>query len=228
MNPPKLSKRLDCAASFVRPGSFVADVGTDHAYLPIALAAAGRIRGGVVSDIHKGPIERATAHIREWGMEGMLTPVLCDGLTGIESYAPNDILILGMGGELIADIISRAPWTKDPGVRLILQPMTHPELLRRFLLAEGYEIRDEALIKEEKIYQILSVEYSGTVSVYNDTELLFGRENIRRGGALLDELLAHWTQILTVRKQGKLSAGADASEEDKLLQQMGELRHDRT
>ncbi|MBQ9783660.1 MAG: SAM-dependent methyltransferase [Clostridia bacterium] len=228
MNPPKLSKRLDCAASFVRPNSFVADVGTDHAYLPIALAAAGRICGGVVSDIHKGPIDRATAHIREWGMEDRLTPVLCDGLAEIEPYAPDDILILGMGGELIADILRRAPWTKRPGVRLILQPMTHPELLRRFLLSESYTILDEALVKEEKIYQILCVEYSGAVSVYNDTELLFGRENIRRGGALLDELLTHWTQILTVRREGKLSAGADSSEEDKLLQQIGELRHDRT
>ena len=228
MTQPKLSKRLRCAASFVREGSMIADVGTDHAYLPIALMAEGRIRGGVVSDIHKGPIDRAAAHIRQWGMEARLTPLLCDGLSEIEPFAPEDILILGMGGELIADIISRAPWTKNPALRLILQPMTHPELLRRYLLSEGYAVIDEALVKEEKIYQILSVEYTGEKAVYTTAELLFGRENIRRRDPLLDELLTRWTEILTARRQGKQAAGADTSEEDTLLYEIGELRHDRT
>lgn len=226
MNIPKLSKRLQCAASFVRPDSFVADVGTDHAYLPISLLASGVIRGGVVSDIHKGPILRATEHIRDCGMEGRLTPVLCDGLEAIRSYAPEDILILGMGGELIVEILRRAPWTKDPAIRLILQPMTHPEALRRFLWDEGYEIADEALVREEKIYQILCAEYSGARRDYHDTELMFGHLNLERGGETLRELLCRWEEILLARKQGKQLANADTSAEDKLLKEIGEWKHD--
>lgn len=226
MNQPKLSKRLTCAAQFVREGSFIADVGTDHAFLPIFLMATNKIRGGVVSDLHKGPIRRAEKHIREWEMENSLTPVLCDGLSELRSYHPNDILILGMGGDLIADILAQAPWTRSPHIRLILQPMTHPERLRRFLISEGYAIIDEALVKEEKIYQVLCAEYSGVVRSYSRAELLFGKENIRRGDPLLSELLLHWTHILSAQKEGKLSAGVDVSEEEALLTEIGELQHD--
>ncbi len=225
-NKPKISNRLRRAGEFVRQNAYVADVGTDHAYLPIALLAEGRIRGGVVSDIHKGPIERAIQHIESWGAQEKLIPVMCDGLSVLEPYHPEDILILGMGGELIASILSQAPWTKAPHIRLILQPMTHPEILRRFLLAEGYSILEEALVKEEKIYQILCVEYSGETERYNDTELLLGRKNLLRGGTLTEELLAHWEQVLLARRSGKLQAGANTAEEDQLLKEIGELKHD--
>ena len=226
MNKPKLTKRLQTAGDMVRKGSFVADVGTDHAYLPIALLAEGRIRGGVVSDINKGPILRASEHLREYGMEGKLTPVLCDGLSALESYAPEDILILGMGGELIAKILSEAPWVKTQGRRLILQPMTHPERLRRFLGEEGFEILDEALVKEEKIYQIILAEYSGTPRQYHEEELLFGPVNLARGGELLSELLDHWESVLRERIQGKERALADTREEREFLKKMEELRHE--
>ena len=224
INIPNLSRRLRAAADFVRPDSFVADVGTDHAYLPIALLSEGRIRGGVASDLRQGPLLRATEHIRRAGLEDRLTPILCDGLSALEPYAPEDIFILGMGGELIAGILGRAPWVKRGGVRLILQPMTHPELLRRFLLAEGFAIVGETLVKEDKIYQILCAEYTGETAVWREVELLFGRENLRRGGPLLTELLCRWEEILGARVSGKRSAGADASEEERLLQEIGEWK----
>ena len=141
----KLSARLRCAASMVREGSFVADVGTDHAYLPIALALEGKIRGAVASDINAGPVERGRKNIEEHALTDRISVVMTDGLSGIEPYAPNDILILGMGGELIARILECAPWTKDQSIRLCLQPMTHAEALRSFLLDNGYSIIDEQL-----------------------------------------------------------------------------------
>ncbi|MBQ8332003.1 MAG: SAM-dependent methyltransferase [Clostridia bacterium] len=223
-NLPKISKRLQCAGGYVREGSFLADVGTDHAYLPIALMAEGRIRGGVVSDINKGPLERACAHVREWGMEQTLTPLLCDGLSALEPYAPEDILILGMGGELIADILARAPWTKKEGIRLILQPMTHPEILRRFLVKNGYGIVGESLVREEKIYQILCAEYTGQSADYTELELMFGKQNLSRMDELTLTLLCRWEQILEERRRGKRSAGADTAEEDTLLQEIGGLK----
>ena len=230
MNLPKLSKRLRCAADFVRQGAYLADVGTDHAYLPIVLLAEGRICGGVASDINEGPIARAQANICAQGMEGLITAKRCDGLSHLQEDHPEDILILGMGGELIARILGDAPWVKSPSVRLILQPMTHPEVLRKFLLREGFSLVDEVLVKDDKIYQILCAEYTGIPErkPYSELELLLGRGPLRRGGALTDELVSHWKEVLSVRLLGKQSAGTDASEEITLLKQIGEYQHDRT
>ena len=224
MTIPKLSPRLRRAADFVRQDAYIADVGTDHAYLPIVLLSEGKICGGVVSDINEGPIERAREHIRALGMTERLLAKRCDGLSHLSEDHPEDIFILGMGGELIARILGDAPWTKDPSIRLILQPMTHPELLRAFLLREGYSIVDEVLVKDEKIYQIICAEYAGLPSrkPYSELELLIGREPLRRGDALCGELLAHWQNVLSIRLVGKTGAGSNTDEEERLLKQIGE------
>lgn len=216
-NPISLSKRLRAAAELCRDGAYVADVGTDHAYLPLWLLLEDRIRGGVVSDINEGPLDRARAHLRTYDQRGRLIAVLTDGLCALEKYRPEDIFILGMGGELIARILSDAPFVKQTGIRLILQPMTHPELLRRYLAEEGYAITREVLVKEEKIYQIMVAEYTGYKRTPDDLSLMFGEENLRRGEPLLLELLCRWEGILTKRKDGKTVAGEDTSEEDRLL-----------
>lgn len=216
--PIPLSKRLRAAADLSREGSFVADVGTDHAYLPLWLLTEGRIRGGVVSDINQGPIDRAAAHIRQYGAEGKLTPVLCDGLSALSEYHPEDIFVLGMGGELIARIIDEGSMTRKTGVRLILQPMTHPERLRRFLWENGFRITHETLVKEEKIYQVMAAEYTGVTEEYDELSLYFGKENLRRGEPLLWELMDRFAGILTRRKEGKAMAGEPADEEDRLLE----------
>ena len=225
MTIPKLSQRLRAAADLVRQDSFVADVGTDHAYLPIALLTEERIRGGVVSDINKGPIERAKTNIRACGLEGKLTPIHCDGLSELAPFAPEDILILGMGGELIASILAAAPWTKSKNIQLILQPMTHAEALRRYLLAEGFHITEEVLVKEEKLYQILCASYDGEADTpHSPLELLVGRINLLRRDSLCEELVLHWERVLTARRDGKRSAGAESPEEDELLQEIGDWK----
>ena len=220
----KIGKRLTAAAKLCRKGSFIADVGTDHAYLPIYLLGMGHIRGGVVSDINKGPIERARAHISEHGAADKLVSVQCDGLSSLECFAPEDIFILGMGGELIARIIADAPFTRKAGVRLILQPMTHPEILRGFLAKNGYDIIDEVLVKEEKIYQITVAEYSGVQRSYNDLELMFGKKNIEAPSPILFELLDRTVSVLRDRIAGKERAGADASWEKAMISQIGEIK----
>ena len=136
---PNLSPRLLAAAELVREGAFIADVGTDHAYLPIYLCLEERIRGGVASDINRGPIERAKENIEKYGLSERISTELTDGLCNIEKYSPEDILVLGMGGELIASIIDAAAWTKNSDIRLCLQPMTHAEHLRKYLYENGLE-----------------------------------------------------------------------------------------
>ena len=224
MNDIKLSARLAAAAELCREGSFIADVGTDHAYLPIALLCEGRIRGGVVSDINKGPFERAKENINKYGATERLVPMLCDGLRSVREYCPEDIFILGMGGELIARIVEDAPWTKNEKIRLITQPMTHPEILRRHLLDAGYSITDERLVRDDRIYQIIVAEYSGVVETYNELELLFGKINLSRREGLLFELASQWERILLDRADGKRRAGVDASEEEKILKMIGDIK----
>ena len=95
-NTLKLSPRLSAAASFVREGSFIADVGTDHAYLPIALVKEGRAKGAVASDINEGPYLCATKNVHEHSLAEKISTVHCPGLSGIDKFSPTDILICGM------------------------------------------------------------------------------------------------------------------------------------
>ena len=213
MNSPKISKRLLCAASFANKGEFIADVGTDHAYLPIYLYTSGIISGAVVSDINEGPIERAAKNIREFSCEGKIIPVLCDGLSKIKEYSPDTVFILGMGGELIVNIISNAEWLKQNGIRLVMQPMTHPEILREYLISNGFEISDEAMVDDSKIYQIIVAKYTGIVSEADKLELRFGKINLNERKNILIRAMNREKQILGARLEGKRKAGLDGGED---------------
>lgn len=222
---PALTPRLIAAASFVRCGATVADVGTDHAYLPIYLVLTGIAKKAVASDINGGPYLRALANIRANSLENKITALHCAGLCGIEDYSPTDILICGMGGELIATIIDEAKWTKNKNIRLVLQPMTHSEILRSYLLENGFAIIDERLAKEEKIYEIICAEYIGTncSKSYSDEELLLGRHNITAGGEVFCELVLRHISTLKKISLAKGSANADHQKEDRLINKLQEL-----
>lgn len=213
MNSPKISKRLLCAASFANKGELIADVGTDHAYLPIYLYTSGIISGAVVSDINEGPIERAAKNIREFSCEGKIIPVLCDGLSKIKEYSPDTVFILGMGGELIVNIISNAEWLKQNGIRLVMQPMTHPEILREYLISNGFEISDEAMVDDSKIYQIIVAKYTGIVSEADKLQLRFGKINLNERKNILIRAMNREKQILGARLEGKRKAGLDGGED---------------
>ena len=217
MNIPKISKRLEAAASFVRNDVRVADIGTDHAYLPIYLYKTKKINGGVASDINKGPTERALENVRAYGAEKAIDVIRTDGLFGIEKYSVDDVMILGMGAELIVKIISEAQWLKDRRYRLILQPMTHPEILRGYLFKNGFSVIDECIVDDEKIYQIICAEYSGENTEADDIELMLGKKNIERGGELFGELLERTRNVFCERIKGKSMAGADTSYDDNIV-----------
>ena len=198
----------------MRQGARFADIGTDHAYLPIALALDGKIRGAVASDINEGPVERGRKNIEEHALSDKISGVLTDGLSGIEPYAPDDILILGMGGELIARILECAPWTKSANIRLCLQPMTHAEVLRRYLIERGFEITDEKIVREgDKLYQlILASHTTKKISPYSDEEFYLGRVNIQKKPDELSALASSVVAKLTRRAEGLALTGADTSE----------------
>ncbi len=220
---PKLTPRLMCAAELIRQGTVVADIGTDHAYLPIYLCLEGRAQIAVVSDINAGPVARAKENINRYGLCERITVIKTDGLNGIQEYKPDDIMILGMGGELISRIIADAEWTKSSDIQLCLQPMTHAEILRDFLTQNGYTIIDERLVKEEKIYQIILARYTGDIQKLTDVELLFGKINTECKTDIFSELAERQIQILTRRAEGKESAGESAEYERTLISEIKQV-----
>ena len=223
---PALSPRLAAVASFVRGGSTVCDVGTDHAYLPISLCLSGKVLSAYATDVNEGPLLRAKEHIRAFGLEEKISTFLTDGLSGLGSLGCDHILICGMGGDLIQRILDDAPWIKDPNIRLILQPMTHDDTLRSYLASHGFAIIDEALAKEDRIYRILCAEYTGIPEELTEIERIFGRANLLRGGELFLEYVSFVHHVYSVRRDGKRGAGVPYEEEERLLQKMEVLLHD--
>lgn len=157
-----LDGRLASAAGLVRQGARFADIGTDHAHLPLALLREGRIERAVCSDINRGPLESAMTNAREAGFFDRIKFVLTDGAAALADDGITDIAICGMGGELIAEIIEKAPFLKDRSVRLILQPMSRQGVLRAFLAGCGFEIINEVYsYSQGKYYVTICAEYTG-------------------------------------------------------------------
>lgn len=224
LTPPGIDERLNSAAPFVR-GGVVADIGTDHAYLPVRLLLDGKIQSAVASDIGEGPLKRARKTVEKYEVLNKITLLRTNGLRGIEKFHPEDIIIFGMGGELISSIIDAEDWIKNPDIRLILQPMTKRQELREYLLSHGFEIIDEAMSEADgRIYQTICAEFRGGVRDYSIAELLIGKHNIERGGELTHRYIEQLADIYKTRRDGKVRAGVDKSEEDAVLGAIGTLK----
>ena len=154
----ELSPRLRMTAGLVPDGARLADVGTDHAYLPAALIQEGRIPYAIAADLRLGPLSRAKATVRELELTGRVAFRLCDGLTGIRPEEVDAVVIAGMGGETIAQILAAAPWTREQDIPLVLQPMSSMSDLRAWLVGNGYCIQTEDLAREgDVLYTALLV-----------------------------------------------------------------------
>lgn len=219
-----LSPRLRAAAEPVRPGSRIADVGTDHAYLPIALVEAGVCPFAVASDVREGPLARAVEHIREKSLADRIETLLTDGLRGVEGYRPDDILICGMGGELIASILEESEYVRNPAIRLILQPMTMAHKLRLWLTTNGFAIDDETLVREHdrKLYQIIVAHYDGIARDLTPAQAYLGPVNLTKKSAHLSELAGGCMTALNTKIRGLQSAGLDASEFEEIVKDIHE------
>ena len=154
--PFSLGPRLGLCASFVRPGCRLADIGADHAHLSVWLACRGAVRSAIAADVREGPLSAARRTIARCGVESLVSARLSDGLRAIRPEEADDIVIAGMGGELIARIVGEAPWLRTPDRHLILQPMASAEDLRRFLPRAGFAVsREEAVREDDRVYSAL-------------------------------------------------------------------------
>ena len=154
----KLSSRLQAIANLVPLGAKVADIGTDHGYIPVWLAQTGVAKKLAAADINKGPLQHAKQTATEYGVFDMIHFELCSGLSFCSSSEYDTVIIAGMGGENIASILEAAPWTADGAHTLLLAPHTKAEELRRYLMDHGYEILREKLVYDRgTIYPIMEV-----------------------------------------------------------------------
>ena len=223
-----LDGRLASAAGLVRQGARFADIGTDHAHLPLALLRDGRIESAVCSDINRGPLDSAMANAREAGFFEKIKFVLTDGAAALAGEGLTDVAICGMGGELIAEIIDNAPFLKDTGIRLILQPMSRQGKLRGYLADNGFSIIKETYsYSQGKYYVTICAEYTGNKRELSLYEKELGRSEFLDTGCAecrgyLDARLHVYEKIA----RGKSRGGDDACNETLLYQYIKDLRKD--
>ena len=211
-------KRLDGVLSLLTPGCRIADIGCDHAYIPIKAVGDGVASFACASDVRKGPLSRAKENVVKAGLSDRIVLRLAYGLDGAEEFSPDTVIIAGMGGELIAEIIEKAPFVFDPRISLILQPMTAQDKLRRYLLSSGFEILRERIAKEDRrVYQLFLCSYTQKPQKYSDAELIAGKdhEDKELAPALYKKYIDKYEKII----KGKAASGADASFDIKILKE---------
>lgn len=169
----QLQPRLALLAELVPEGCRLADIGTDHGYLPVYLMQQRRIAGAIAADIGPEPLEHARRTAMECGVENVEFR-LCDGLQGIRPEEVDTVVIAGMGGETILSILEAAEWTRTDGHTLLLQPMTKAAELRRWLSVNGYTFTGERLVWDKGfLYPVLCVT-GGTFRELTEAEALTG------------------------------------------------------
>ena len=175
MSKIKLDERLSAVASLVRNGKRVADIGTDHGYLVAYLVENGVCPGGIAADLRKGPLENARQTVIQQGLSNEIELILSDGLQNIPENVCDDIVIAGMGGNLIAEILEKAPWVKNERINIVAQPMTHAEVLRQWFIDNGFSISEEKTATDGKRYYcIISANYNGTSESHSASYIYTG------------------------------------------------------
>ena len=179
----------------IADGRGLIDVGTDHGYLPVWLAKRGYPGRIYASDIHAAPLASARKTARVAAVEEKICFLCCDGLDLCPPEAIDTIVIAGMGGDTICGILDRAEWILDKAYTLILQPMTKAEVLRYWLVNNGFTLTEEHLVREGGfLYQIIKARFIGNMTL-SDAELYAGAlENLRA-----EELAGEWLDALLLR-----------------------------
>ena len=171
----KLSKRLQTIADFVKKGAVVADIGTDHAHIPIYLIKNNIISRAYACDINTGPLEKAEENINYYGVKNIELR-LSNGLEKLKTDEADTVIIAGMGGELITDILERGRRFFDTERKFILSPHTKTDEVRKYLLSNGFEItKEDMCIDEGKFYTVMEVKYTENKEMYSEAELLYGK-----------------------------------------------------
>ncbi|MGC4019576.1 MAG: class I SAM-dependent methyltransferase [Muricomes sp.] len=211
----ELTKRMQAVADLVSPGYKIADIGTDHAYIPIFLTEEGRIPAAVAMDVNEGPLMRAREHILESGLSDKIEVRLSDGFEKLLPGEADSAIIAGMGGMLVMKILKK-DWNVTISLKeCILQPQSEIAKVRTFLLQEGFLFIEEDMVFDEgKFYPMMKVQppQSGihntkveltekavsekkSEDIWTDTEIQYGKYLLRRKHPVLKEYL-EWEKAL--------------------------------
>lgn len=153
-----LSPRLRAVADQIPEGARMADIGTDHAHLPVWLWKQGKLQSAIATDVRKGPLSRAQTTAERFGVAEKMSFRLCDGLSGLQPDEVDTIVIAGMGGETILQILEAAPWLCQGDYTLLLQPMSSLPDLRKWLSQHQFSIQKERIVREgNSLYTIMLV-----------------------------------------------------------------------
>ena len=199
-----LDNRLRLCADFVRDNSTLADIGTDHAYLPIWLVTNGKIKSALACDINEGPLSFGKADVQRYNLSDKITLRLSDGLKNVKEDEASDIVIAGMGGELIVKILSECNWAKTKDKNFVLQPMTKCEILIPWLYENGFEIMEQkACESDKKHYTVMKVQYTGNAQSVSKSFCYMGKLDVTDENSLL--YLKHAVSHLQKRALGDKS-----------------------
>ena len=215
----KLSNRLLSVYNFIPEGARVIDVGTDHGYIPVRLALEGKAKSIVASDIRSGPLEGAHFSAEKFGVAHKINFVLADGLSGIDGETADCVLIAGMGGETIVRILEAAPWTKDAGKTLVLQPQSKSPELCVWLSENGYTVSDAALAEDNGKYYV-TLKAVGGHEVYASKAALFVHPWLLKKG---DPLLPEYMNRL-ISKLSRSASGMESARESRSRAEAEDMR----
>lgn len=218
-----LTPRLQAIVDNVIPCNTAVDVGCDHAYVGVYLTQTGKVKNMTVSDINEGPIENAREAVFDAGLSDRITCIRCDGLEGI---VPQDtVIIAGMGGELIRDILKKAEWTQKD-TRLILQPMSMGDVLRKFLFENGYRIiKEDIAIEKERVYAIIVAE-GGKCDGWSDADLYLSDLSHKDAPIFLDKTIKRMSRILMGMEMAENADNEQIESIKKLISELA-MRRDR-
>ncbi|HIE8444517.1 TPA: tRNA (adenine(22)-N(1))-methyltransferase [Clostridioides difficile] len=165
----KLTDRLLKIASLVSDGKKIADIGTDHGYIPVYLLKEGKVAFAVLADVNKGPLDNAHKEVIQNNLLDKVDLRLGSGIEILEIGEVEEVIIAGMGGILISELLEAKKEVAHNVEKLILQPMQAQEELRYYLLNNGYEILEEVLVREDfRIYEIIVAKYTGKNTIIED------------------------------------------------------------
>lgn len=202
MNAQQLSHRLTRVAHYVPQNAVVADIGSDHAYLPCYLVLTGVVNKAVAGEVVKGPFESAQKQVQQEQLAEQIDVRLASGLDAIDvEDGITTVTIAGMGGPLICSILEQGK-EKLVGIeRLILQPNVHAKAIRDWAVVNGWDIVEEEILKEnEKIYEIVVLEKAESAIFWTPQQLLMGPELLKNQTVIFEEKWmresAQWKKIV--------------------------------
>ena len=219
----ELSRRLNAVVSLVTEGASVADIGTDHGYIPIYLLEHG-ISGHVIAmDINKGPLERAEYHIRESGFAERIETRLSDGFAALDENEVETVIMAGMGGGLVIRILEGYPLVTDSIREFILQPQSEIAKVRKYLYENDFTVVREDMVEEDGKYYPMMKAVHGMSEAYTETEFRYGKLLLKNRHPVLRAFLEKEKKIKSQILQ-KLSIQSGLHVEERMVQLEEDLK----